>query len=70
MAAQVATSECYANAVEQDSPLDVNENQHVDPGTNTALTNAVLQEVLKALKGQARGSGNMAVVLVLLQVTH
>jgi len=53
--------------------LDVNEEQPTDRGGNTTLINAACQEVLKALKGQAdqaRGSGNMAVVLVLLQVTH
>lgn len=42
------------------SPLEIGEEQHVTQGTNTALINAVCQEVLKALKGQSGDSGSTA----------
>ena len=52
------TSEFSPNIPDQDSPLDINEEQSIDQGTNTTIINKVCQEVLKALKGQVGGSGS------------
>jgi len=57
MVAQVAVPESSPTITNLDNPLDTLEDQSAEQSNNTALTNAVCQEVLKALKGKSGGFG-------------